>query len=111
MQPINMIICYWDKKLKKKIARPGSWYNNNFKKHWFDSKDAFFTGRVSNDRHYACLSNKALLIGCIYFVTPCTITLGQSGLVSNSNKVVSLHSPEPEPHYWKQFNVTSRTYF
>ena len=30
MQPINMIIIYyWDKKLKKKIACTGSCYNNN----------------------------------------------------------------------------------
>ena len=49
---------------QKKIACPGSWYNNNFlKKHWFDvssSKDAFFTGCVSNDRHWACFSKKSL---------------------------------------------------
>ena len=32
MQPINMMIYYWDKKLtKKNIKCPGSWYNNNLK--------------------------------------------------------------------------------
>ena len=52
MQTINIImIYYWDKKLqKKKVACPGSWYDNKQtnkqtnKKHWFDvssSKDAF----------------------------------------------------------------------
>ena len=49
-------------KTQKKVAGPRSWYNNN-KKHWFDvslSKDAFFTGRVTNDRHCACLINKSL---------------------------------------------------
>ena len=42
------------------------------KTHQFDvssSKDAFFTGRVLNDRHCAYLSNKSLM-GCIYFETP-----------------------------------------
>ena len=35
MQPINMIMIYhWDKKLKKKITCPGSWYNSNQKKYW-----------------------------------------------------------------------------
>ena len=32
MQPINMIMIYYrDKKLKKQMACPGSWYNNNKK--------------------------------------------------------------------------------
>ena len=55
MQPIIMImIYYWDKKLKK-VSCPGSWYNNNWKK-LFDvscSRNAFFSRRVPNDRHFA----------------------------------------------------------
>ena len=45
------------------LSCPGSWYNNNVKKHGFDvfnSKDAFFTGRIPNDCHCTCLSNKLL---------------------------------------------------
>ena len=48
MQCIDKImIYYWEKTLKKKIAYPGSWYNKKKKKkkYWFDvscSKDVFF---------------------------------------------------------------------
>ena len=43
-----------DKKLKN-ISCPESWYNNNWKKIWFEVtnlKGAFFTGRVSVINHY-----------------------------------------------------------
>ena len=46
----------------KKIACPGSWYNNNLKKSIdfmsLTQKDAFFTRHVPNDHHCTCLSNK-----------------------------------------------------
>ena len=57
MQPINMImIYYWDKKLKKGLRIQEA--DIIIKKHWFDvssKKDAFFTGCVPNDYHWACL--------------------------------------------------------
>ena len=57
--PFNMImIYYWHKKLKKLIAFPGSWYNNNFKKLliWCIKLSAWyikFTGRVPIYCHWA----------------------------------------------------------
>ena len=64
MQSINMImIYYWDKKLKKRLHVLEADIIA-IKKHWFDvsgSKDAFFfTGRVPNNRHCTCHSNKSL---------------------------------------------------
>ena len=55
MLPINMImVYYWNKKLKKKILHVlKADIIAILKKHQFDvssSKDAFFTGRVPNDR-------------------------------------------------------------
>ena len=58
-----IMIYYQDKNLKKKIACPGSLYNNYFKKR-IDfmclAKRCIFKERVTNDRHCACLLNKPL---------------------------------------------------
>ena len=54
MQPINMImIYYWDKKLKKRLHVLEADITTIKKSHLFEvssSKNAFFTGRVPNDR-------------------------------------------------------------
>ena len=50
------------KKLKKRLHILEADIITIKKRHWFDvssSKDAFFTERVPNDRHYACLGNKS----------------------------------------------------
>ena len=70
-----IMIYYWDKRLKKKIACPRSWYNIDLKKNidlMSRSEGAFFTGHVPNDCHCAYLSNKSVsLMGRIYFKTHC----------------------------------------
>ena len=62
MQSINiMMIYYRDKKLKKRLHILEADIITIKKKHWFDvstSKDAFFTGHILKDRHFACLRNK-----------------------------------------------------
>ena len=68
MQPINMIMLFFfyrDKKLKNRlhILEADIIIIKKKQLYWFDisnSKDAVFTGRVPNDRHCDCLSNKSL---------------------------------------------------
>ena len=64
MQPINMIKIYnWDNKHKKRLHVLEADIITIFKKYWFgvsSSKNVFFTSRIPNDRHCACLSIKSL---------------------------------------------------
>ena len=63
MQHINMIMIYYlDKKFKKWLQVLE--VDIIIFKNWFavsSSNDAFFTGRVPNDRYCSDLSNKSLL--------------------------------------------------
>ena len=64
MQPIDMIIIYyWKKKPKKRLNVLEADIITILKKYWFDVsclKGVIFSGRVLNDHHCVCLSNKSL---------------------------------------------------
>ena len=61
MQTINMIIIYYSAKKQKKLHVLEDDIISILKNIDVSSaKDAFFTGRVPNDRQCACLDNKSL---------------------------------------------------